>query len=72
MTFNLIPVPPLDGATGIGLVLPEQWALKLLDFWQQPGFSLLGIVVAWNFSDKPTSAFSGVAIRACHCNAAAG
>ena len=47
--FNLLPVPPLDGATAIGLLMPEQMALKFLDFMRQPGFSLLGLLVAWRF-----------------------
>lgn len=49
MSFNLIPVPPLDGATAIGLLLPDEAALKLLAFFRQPGFSLLGLVLAWRF-----------------------
>ena len=49
MAFNLIPVPPLDGATAIGLLLPDELALKLLDFFRQPGFSILGLVLAWRF-----------------------
>ncbi len=49
MAFNLIPVPPLDGATAIGLLLPDEAALKLLDFFRQPGFSILGLVLAWRF-----------------------
>ena len=64
MTFNLIPVPPLDGATAIGLLVPEEWALKILDFWQQPGFSLLGIVLAWNFFDRLFYPVFGFAVRA--------
>ena len=49
--FNLIPVPPLDVATAIGLVLPESIALKFLDFMRQPGFGLLGLVIAWRAFD---------------------
>jgi Zn-dependent protease len=49
--FNLIPVPPLDGATAIGLILPESVALAFLKFMRQPGFSLLGLVVAWRAFD---------------------
>lgn len=64
LTFNLIPVPPLDGATAIGLLVPEEWALKMLDFWQQPGFSLLGIVLAWNFFDRLFYPVFGLAVHA--------
>jgi Zn-dependent protease len=49
MAFNLIPVPPLDGATAVGIFLPDHLALKLLDFFRQPGFSILGLVIAWRF-----------------------
>ena len=48
MAFNLMPVPPLDGATAIGLLMPEEQALKTLEFLRQPMFSLLGLVLAWN------------------------
>ncbi len=47
--FNLLPVPPLDGATAVGLLMPEETALKFLHFMRQPGFSLLGLIVAWRF-----------------------
>ena len=48
VAFNLMPVPPLDGATVIGLLMPEEMALKLLDFMRQPGLSLIGILLAWH------------------------
>ena len=47
MAFNLMPVPPLDGSTAIVLLLPEEMALKWLDFIRQPGFSMIGILLAW-------------------------
>lgn len=47
MAFNLMPVPPLDGATAIGVVLPEELMLKWLDFINQPGFSMVGLLAAW-------------------------
>lgn len=44
-TFNLLPVPPLDGATAIDLLLPRRWmgALRRLG---SVG-SLVGLVLAW-------------------------
>ena len=47
MTFNLLPVPPLDGSTGAALFLPEKQALRLLDFYSQSGMAFFGIVAAW-------------------------
>ncbi|MEM8930949.1 MAG: site-2 protease family protein [Acidobacteriota bacterium] len=45
--FNLLPLPPLDGASILPLVMPERLALRYLDFMRQPGFGLLGLVLAW-------------------------
>ncbi|HTP89887.1 MAG TPA: site-2 protease family protein [Bryobacteraceae bacterium] len=46
-TFNLIPVPPLDGASVITLIMPERVALRFLEFASNRMFSLLGLIVAW-------------------------
>jgi Zn-dependent protease len=45
--FNMLPLPPLDGATAIGGLLPERAALGLHQFFSSPAFSLLGILIAW-------------------------
>jgi Zn-dependent protease len=45
--FNMLPFPPLDGASAIGGVLPERAALTLRNFTASPIFSLLGIFIAW-------------------------
>jgi Zn-dependent protease len=45
--FNMLPFPPLDGASAIGGVLPERTALGLRRFFATPVFSLLGIFIAW-------------------------
>jgi Zn-dependent protease len=47
-TFNLVPLPPLDGAAVAGLVLPENGARSLRNLARTPGFSLVGLIVAWN------------------------
>ena len=46
-TFNLIPVPPLDGNSGITLLMSERTALRFLDWWHGSGFGFAGILVAW-------------------------
>lgn len=46
--FNLLPVPPLDGNTAIGLLMSESAALKFYEFSRQPGFMMVGLLVAWN------------------------
>jgi Zn-dependent protease len=50
--FNLLPLPPLDGSTAIGLLLSEGLALRVAEFSRSPMFSLLGIVIAWQVFGK--------------------
>ncbi len=45
--FNLIPLPPLDGASVLGLFLPERAALRLRVLSHTPVFQMAGLVVAW-------------------------
>ncbi len=45
--FNLIPLPPLDGASVLGLFLPERAALRLRVLSHTPIFQMAGLVVAW-------------------------
>ena len=47
MTFNLLPVPPLDGSTGIAVFLPEKTAVRLLDFYRGSSMGFMGILLAW-------------------------
>ncbi len=51
-TFNLFPLPPLDGSTGIGLFLPETTAVRLFDFLRESGLALPGLLVAWAIFNK--------------------
>jgi Zn-dependent protease len=50
-TFNLLPVPPLDGHTGITLLMGEETALRFLD-WSRSGFGMIGLLIAWIVYDK--------------------
>jgi Zn-dependent protease len=46
--FNLLPFPPLDGFTAVGLLLPEAAARRYIRFGYGLGaFSFLGLLVAW-------------------------
>ena len=51
-TFNLIPVPPLDGSTGITIFMSEGRALKYLDWLRGSNFGFLGLAIAWFVFDK--------------------
>jgi len=51
-TFNLLPMPPLDGATGVTVLMREPTALRFLEFIRQPGFQMVGMMAAWLLFDK--------------------
>jgi Zn-dependent protease len=44
-TFNLLPVPPLDGSTGIMLLMSESGAQKYLDWLRGNSFAIAGLLV---------------------------
>lgn len=46
-TFNLLPVPPLDGNVGVTIFMSEEQARSFLSLFRQSGFALMGIVLAW-------------------------
>lgn len=46
-TFNLLPLPPLDGSAVINIFLPESAAAKLRELERNGMFSMLGLLVAW-------------------------
>jgi Zn-dependent protease len=47
-TFNLIPVPPLDGFGVLGLFLSEDLARRVQHFGRSlGGFSMIGLLLAW-------------------------
>jgi Zn-dependent protease len=51
-TFNLLPVPPLDGATGITLLMPQEMGLRFLHWVRTQGFGMIGLIAAWYAYDK--------------------
>src|SRR5271169_2841828 len=46
-TFNLLPVPPLDGLTGVTLLMNEGTAVRFLDWTRAQGFGMIGLLLAW-------------------------
>ena len=45
--FNLIPLPPLDGASVLGLFVPESTAIRIRELSHTPMFQLIGLMIAW-------------------------
>jgi Zn-dependent protease len=44
-TFNLLPVPPLDGSTGIMVFMTEDRAQRYLDWIRGNSFAMAGLLV---------------------------
>ena len=64
--FNLIPLPPLDGASVIGLFVPERTAARLRELSHSPMFQMLGLVVAWRVFPAIVGPLFGLLLRAVH------
>lgn len=45
--FNLLPLPPLDGSALFPLFMEENKALRIMENLRQPGFMMVGLVIAW-------------------------
>jgi Zn-dependent protease len=60
-SFNLLPVPPLDGHTGITLLMSEGTAIRFLEWTNSQGFGMMGLVLAWVVYDR----IFGVIFRLC-------
>lgn len=63
LVFNLIPVPPLDGAGALGLLLPERFALRLRLALARPRWRLIGLLVAWTAIGEIMAPVHRTAIR---------
>ena len=46
-TFNLLPLPPLDGSAVLGGLLPERHAIAMREFSSSGMMSMVGLLVAW-------------------------
>jgi Zn-dependent protease len=46
-TFNLLPLPPLDGHAAVGLVMSENAARRFTALTRNPTLAILGLVVCW-------------------------
>jgi Zn-dependent protease len=48
-TFNLLPVPPVDGHVGIMVLMPGGVTQRYIDWLQHSGnFALLGLIKGWS------------------------
>jgi len=64
--FNLIPLPPLDGASVIGLFVPDSVAYKIRELSHTPMFQMIGLLVAWRVFPVIVGPLFGLILRAVH------
>lgn len=68
-TFNLLPVPPLDGSTGIMLFMGEKSAGRYLDWLRGNSYGILGLVAAlfvFQYAYAPIENFAKVVLLWSH------
>ena len=65
-SFNLIPLPPLDGGSVIGLFLPASATLKMRELSHTPMFQLAGLLIAWRIFPTIVGPLFGLILRAVH------
>lgn len=65
-TFNLLPLPPLDGSAAIALVLPESTAARIRSLGRSPQFSLIGLLVAWQMFPRVIHPLFDLILRVVH------
>ena len=64
--FNLIPVPPLDGASVLGPFLPSAANAALRTLGSQPAFQLVGLLVVWQVFPHVASRLFWLVVRLVH------
>jgi Zn-dependent protease len=65
-TFNLLPLPPLDGASAISLLLPDDLAGRFRAATRSPMFSMVGLLVAWQVFPAISGPLFRLVIRTLH------
>lgn len=61
-TFNLLPIPPLDGNSVVGLFLNENGARRFAAFSHSTGFAMIGLVIGWTLFNRMFDPVFGAAL----------
>ena len=64
--FNLLPLPPLDGAAVLNGLLPERHAHAFMEFQSNAMMSMLGLVIAWQVFPLVTAPLFSMLLRLVH------
>ena len=65
-TFNLVPLPPLDGSAAIALLLPDSAASRIRALARSPQFSIIGLLLAWQVFPQVVGPIFHLVLRAVH------
>jgi Zn-dependent protease len=61
--FNLLPLPPLDGAAVFSLLLSERQAERFREFQSSAAMSMVGLVIAWQVFPMVTDPLFAAVVR---------
>jgi Zn-dependent protease len=62
--FNLIPIPPLDGFSAVGLLMSEEAAGRLQGLRMTMGqFTIIGMLIAWKVFDPIFDPLFGIFLK---------
>jgi Zn-dependent protease len=64
--FNLIPLPPLDGASVLGLFVPASTAIRIRELSHTPMFQLIGLMIAWRIFPVIVGPLFALILKAVH------
>ena len=62
-TFNLLPLPPLDGSAVLTGLVPERHALALRNLSRNGMMSMMGLVIAWQIFPMATDPLFSLVLR---------
>ena len=62
LLLNMIPFPPLDGSSVIGLVLGQRIARRWREIIRRPGIGIIGLLCAWYLVGPIFSVVCGIAL----------
>jgi Zn-dependent protease len=65
-TFNMLPLPPLDGGSVFSIFLPEAAGRRLRELQQNGMFSIMGLLVAWRVFPYLTDPLFSAVLRLVH------
>jgi Zn-dependent protease len=65
-TFNLLPLPPLDGGSVFSIFLPEDLGRKVRELQSNGAFSILGLLIAWRVFPYLTDPIFSTVLKLVH------